>query len=168
MKKEAQTVFFFLPLWNEPFDWPIINIFGTWGTSQHWSLLHQAPHIFPPFLYKNWPVFVALEAYVEGYKSSLSFRRRGTMFKDYTLSYWLFRSPTFCMMGGLRGINYGSILIGALALVENRYKPMHVYLFFTMKFFHLCQVLYKKMVTNDFGNRNFMQPMRRLSLHKVV
>jgi hypothetical protein len=44
-------------------------------------------------------------------------------------------------MGGLRGINYGSILLGALALVENGDKPMHVYLLFTMKFFHLCQVL---------------------------
>jgi hypothetical protein len=71
-------------------------------------------------------------------------------------------------MGGLRDINYGSILIGALALVENGDKPMHIYLFFTMKFFHLCQVLCKKMVTNSFGNRNFMQPMRRLSLHKGV
>jgi hypothetical protein len=34
---------------------------------------------------------------------------------------------------------------GALALVENGDKPMRVYLFFTMKFFHLCQVLYDKM-----------------------
>ncbi len=57
MKRGAKTVFvlfcfvlFLGPLWNEPFDWPIINIFETWGTSQHWSLLHQAPHIFPLLL----------------------------------------------------------------------------------------------------------------------
>ncbi len=66
------------------------------------------------------------------------------MFEDSTLFELLIvLSPAFfTLMGGLRDINYGSILIGALALVENGDKPMHIYLFFTMKFFHLCQVLY--------------------------
>jgi hypothetical protein len=53
---------------------------------------------------QNWPVFVALEAYVEGYKCSLSFRRRGTMFEDSTFFELLIVcSPAFYPHGRSEG-----------------------------------------------------------------
>jgi hypothetical protein len=68
---------------------------------------------------------VALEAYVEGYKCSLSFRRRGTMFEDSLIV----RSPAFYLDGSSEGHQLWEpyqLLIGALALVENGDKPMRV------------------------------------------
>jgi len=32
---------FFFPFKKEPFDWPMINIFGIWGTPEHRSLDKQ-------------------------------------------------------------------------------------------------------------------------------
>ncbi len=55
---------------------------------------------------------------------------------------------------------------GALALVENGDKPMYA----CLPFLHneVLSFVPSFIWQNDFGNRNFMQPMRRLSLHKGV
>jgi hypothetical protein len=48
----THSFYFILISHNEPFCWPIINIFGTWATSQHKSMLGHAslcPSATPSF-----------------------------------------------------------------------------------------------------------------------